>query len=178
LIGTLLRLLGCIVFKAIRADLDQCGKRRLILQYDGDFSVDCNGGPMSTPTAMKSLLTRLRDQWRARSEFASIDQSELDLIANDLGMTAKDLEVLVERGPDAANLLYERMSTLGISREDVERAAHGLMRDLERTCACCNDKGVCEKDLKSRSDDPGWKNYCPNAVSLQDLAKLKDHLSM
>jgi len=91
----------------------------------------------------------------------------------ELGMTPEGLEDMVARGPDAANLLYERMRALGISRPDVEHAASGLMRDLERTCACCNEKGVCAKDLTKRPNDPGWKNYCPNAVSLESLMRLK-----
>jgi hypothetical protein len=130
---------------------------------------------MSTHAAVEALLARLRDWWRARNELADIDQDELGRIAGELGMTAEDLEDLVARGPDAANLLCERMHVLGISRADVERAAHGLMRDLERTCACCNEKGICEKDLTKQPDDPGWKSYCPNAITLESLTKLKVH---
>jgi hypothetical protein len=76
-------------------------------------------------------------------------------------------------GPEAANLLYERMQALGISKADVDKAAQGVMRDLQRTCACCNEKGVCEKDLAERPDDPVWKSYCPNAVTLESLSELK-----
>jgi hypothetical protein len=129
---------------------------------------------MLTLTAVEALLTRLRERWRARNELASMDQSERDLLAGEFGMTAKDLEVLVRRGPDAANLVYDRMHALGIARADVERAAHGLMRDLEKTCALCNDKGVCEKDLARQPDDPRWKSYCPNALPLDEvLTRLK-----
>ena len=92
-------------------------------------------------------------------------------------MTSKDLEDLVARGPDAANLLYERMHALGLSRADVERAAHGLMRDLERTCACCNEKGICEKDLNKQPQDPSWKSYCPNAITLESPHKAQRPLS-
>jgi hypothetical protein len=83
------------------------------------------------------------------------------------------LRNLVARGPDAANLLYERMRALGISKVDVDKAAEGVMQDLQRTCACCNEKGVCEKDLAERPDDPVWKSYCPNAVTLESLSELK-----
>ena len=88
-------------------------------------------------------------------------------------MSATALKGLVARGPDAANLLYERMHALGISKADVDHAAQGVMRDLQKTCACCNEKGVCEKDLAKRPDDPVWKSYCPNAVTLDSLTKLK-----
>jgi len=54
-------------------------------------------------------------------------------------------------------------------------AVHGAKKrgDMQRTCACCNEKGVCEKDLADRPDDPVWKNYCPNAVTLESLSELK-----
>ena len=90
-----------------------------------------------------------------------------------MGISTDTLRDLVARGPGAANLLYERMQALGISRADVDKAAQGVIRDLQRTCACCNEKGVCEKDLADRPDDPVWKNYCPNAVTLESLSELK-----
>jgi hypothetical protein len=65
------------------------------------------------------------------------------------------------------------MQALGISKADVDKAAEGVMRDLQRTCACCNEKGVCDWDLTERPDDPVWKSYCPNAVTLDSLTKLK-----
>jgi hypothetical protein len=127
---------------------------------------------MSAYTAVEAFLTRLRDGWQARNELASLERSELDRIAADFGMSANDLETLVERGPDAAHLLYKRLHVLGIAKEDVERAAFGVMRDLEKTCALCNEKGVCEKDLTTRPGDPGWRSYCPNAITLDSLKKL------
>jgi hypothetical protein len=128
---------------------------------------------MSAHTALEALLTRVRDWWLVRSELGSIDQAELGRIAGDLGMTCADLQDLVARGPDAADLLYERMRVLGIAKEDVEQSARGLMRDLEKTCACCNEKGLCEKDLAIHPDNPSWKSYCPNAITLQSLKSLK-----
>jgi hypothetical protein len=128
-------------------------------------------------TSVEAFLAGLRDRWLARNELANIDPNEGNRIATDLGITAKDLETLVERGPDAANLLFRRMHALGLSAEDVESVARGLMRDLEKTCACCNEKGICEKDLSRRPEDPKWKGYCPNAGDLSDLlTRLKGRL--
>jgi hypothetical protein len=128
---------------------------------------------MSTHTAVETLLVRVRDWWRTQNELAGINPGELDRVAADLGMSAGALKGLVARGPDAANLLYERMHALGISKADVDHAAQGVMRDLQKTCACCNEKSVCEWDVHERPDDPGWKSYCPNAVTLESLVKLK-----
>jgi hypothetical protein len=132
---------------------------------------------MSTHTAVETLLVRVRDWWSRQGELGYLDPKELGRVAGELGMTTNALEDLVARGPDAAHLLYDRMRALGLSKADVDHAAQGTMRDLQRTCACCNEKGVCEKDLATHPDDPVWKGYCPNAVTLESLARLKGHFT-
>ena len=123
--------------------------------------------------ATEDFLARVRTWWQRYNELNNMDRGEVDRIAADLGMTARDLRDLTARGPDAAALLHRRMAALGLSRHDVERAALGLMRDLERTCSCCDQKGGCEKDLASRPEDPAWKSYCPNAISLDSVTGTK-----
>ena len=126
-----------------------------------------------TSHAVSTLLGRLRDWWRAQDELRLLDSREIGRVAEDLGLSRDALKDLVARGPDAADLLYERMKALGISKADVDHAAHGMLRDLQRTCASCSEKGICEKDLAKHPDDPVWKSYCPNAVTLESLTKLK-----
>jgi hypothetical protein len=96
---------------------------------------------MSTHTAVETLLARVRDWWRRHDELSSVDPKELERVAADLGMSTNALKDLAARGPNAANLLYERMHALGLSKADVDHAAQGVMRDLQKTCACCNEKG-------------------------------------
>ena len=128
---------------------------------------------MTGQDAVGALLDRVRDWWRRQGELSTLDNKELGRVAEDLRISTDTLRDLVARGPEAANLLYERMQALGISKADVDKAAQGVMRDLQRTCACCNEKGVCEKNLADRPDDPVWKSYCPNAVTLESLSELK-----
>ena len=116
------------------------------------------------------FLTRWRHWWQTRNELGGLDRNELERIAGEFGMSAQDMEDIAARGPGAADLLYERMRVLGITRADADRVSRGLMRDLERTCSCCNDKGICEKDLTRRPDDPAWKGYCPNAIALESIS--------
>jgi hypothetical protein len=130
---------------------------------------------MSSEATVESLLSRVRDWWRRQNELSGLDPKELDRVAHELGMSASALEDLVARGPDAAGHLYERMHALGLSKADVGHAAMGALRDLQRTCACCNEKGPCEKDLLDRPDDPIWRNYCRNAATLDTLTSLKSH---
>ena len=122
------------------------------------------------------FLARLREWWQRRSELDTMDGEGLARIAKDLGTTGQELKDLAARGPDAARLLHERMRVLGLARADVDRVVHGLMRDMERTCTCCDQKSVCERDLAARPGDGGWGGYCPNAVALTGAKIIKQHV--
>jgi hypothetical protein len=124
------------------------------------------------------FLSRMREWWRRRHELDAIDRCELERIAGDLGMSAGELKDLAARGPHAADRLHERMRLLGLTRADVDRLAHGLMWDLERTCARCNQNGRCEKDLATRPHDASWGGYCPNAVALTAVKNAMHHFPM
>jgi hypothetical protein len=121
----------------------------------------------------ESIVARWRAWWRKQHELADLPRDELQRLASDFGMASRDLEDLVAKGPHAADLLHQRLAALNLTRSDVERIARGLMRDLERTCACCSDKAECKKDLATQPDDPAWKAYCPNAASLDALLRSK-----
>jgi hypothetical protein len=124
--------------------------------------------------AARHLLSRVREWWGHRSELDTMHPEDLARLARDLGVTGPELRDLAARGPDASHLLYERMHALGLTKADVERLAPGLMRDLERTCACCQEKGVCERDLVARPGSPTWGGYCPNAAALTSVVVAKD----
>jgi hypothetical protein len=127
-------------------------------------------GDSATPH--RGVLERISNWWR-QGELSALPTDEVDRIAADLGMSTSQLHDLAAQGPGGADLLYERLDALGVSRADVERMAHGLMRDLERDCACCADKGRCSHDLASRPDDAVWTQYCPNAATLQALQRTR-----
>jgi hypothetical protein len=129
---------------------------------------------MTSNVALEALLSRVRDWWRRHNELGGLDPKELERVAGELGMSTGTLEDLVSRGPDAAAHLYERLDALGLSMTDIECAAQGVLRDLQRTCACCDEKGRCEKDLRNDHDGAVWKDYCPNAATLDALVRLKE----
>jgi hypothetical protein len=127
-----------------------------------------------TAAPVASFITRLQEWWRYHNELGNLPREELEHMAGELGMTGRDLEDLAGKGPHAADLVYQRMGALGLSRSDVERIGHGLMGDLEKTCACCNEKSQCKKDLAAaRPGNVAWKDYCPNAISLESIEKTK-----
>src|SRR5947209_5170329 len=91
----------------------------------------------------QSFMNRLRHWWREAHDLEGLSRDELSRMAGEFGMTGNELEALAANGAHGADLLYERMQVLGLTRTDIERTASGMMRDLERTCSGCRDKGRC-----------------------------------
>jgi hypothetical protein len=127
----------------------------------------------ANPAAVRHLLSRWREWWGYRTELDSMCREDIERVAHDLGIGGAELKSLAARGPGAADLLPERMHVLGLTKADVEHVALGLMRDLERTCAFCKDKGACERDLVDRPQSPAWSGYCPNAEMLTAVKVAK-----
>jgi hypothetical protein len=92
---------------------------------------------------MLPVLSLVECAIRIQEESSALDHMEVGLVTADFGISTIALKDLVAREREAAGLLYERMWALGILKADVDHAAHGVMRDLQSTCPCCNEKGVC-----------------------------------
>lgn len=120
-----------------------------------------------------SFMNRLRHWWRETHELDGLSRDEIGRMAGEFGMTGAELADLAAKGSHGADLVYDRMRVLGLTRADVERVASGMMRDLEKTCAQCRDKGRCIGDLDARPDDPVWRQYCPNAETFDDIRAIK-----
>jgi hypothetical protein len=122
-----------------------------------------------------STLARLSHWWRnrvfVRDGIAqlSVDAEETQHIARDLCCNEQELFELARRGPDAADLLPQRMAALGLESVEVGRSDPVLLRDLQRLCALCDSKGRCMRDLASDPNDPIWEQYCPNEATLNGL---------
>lgn len=129
--------------------------------------------PHASGDHTEGFFAQLIARWREQAELNQLPTGELGRLAHELGMSGDELSALAARGPHASDLLYERMEALGIAREDIDRVAHGLIRDLEKSCSCCADKSVCKRDLNAHPDDAVWKEYCPNAVTLEAIKRLK-----
>jgi hypothetical protein len=92
----------------------------------------CMEAVMTAQDAVGALLHRLRDWWRGQEELSALGNMEIGRVAAELGISTDTLRGLVADEPDAANLLYERMRALGISKADVDEAAQGVMRDFAK----------------------------------------------
>lgn len=99
-------------------------------------------------------------------------EAEIERIARDVQMSPAELRALIRRGPEAADLLLERMAVLDLDPKEVSQVAPQTFRDLQRSCALCESKRRCVRDLTGNAASPEWKDYCPNASTLLALDAL------
>ena len=130
------------------------------------------------------VTVAIADWWRkralARKRAAELDacgREESERIAHDLGMSAAELRALASRGPDAADLLLQRMAALRLDPKEFARTNGPLLRDLQRLCSLCDSHRRCAKDLARDPRDAVWEQYCPNAGTLGALQALEQTLT-
>jgi hypothetical protein len=129
-----------------------------------------------TYPAFSALVAAVRDWARqrrlnrqSRQRLFACDSDEIARIAHDIGLSSQELRHMAALGPDAARLLLERMALLHLDPEALTERAPGTMRDMQRLCSNCFAKNRCERDLVLIPNDPDWRQYCPNADTLDAL---------
>ena len=126
----------------------------------------------AAPTPIERVMNWWQDarrHMRRLHELDRLDPTELGRVAADLGLNADEL-VQIARQPDGQALLIDkRLQVLNLDQEDIRRLSPLLLRDLERTCALCSDKGRCAHDLAEDPLSPEWEKYCPNSGTLRSL---------
>jgi hypothetical protein len=127
-------------------------------------------------TQQESVLGTLARKWRIwqrrRAAVAELDHcgsAERQRNANDIGMNGDELCVLAGRWPDTVDLLRQRIDQLKLNPADGVQIEPEVMRDLQRTCALCMSKRRCTHDFAKRPSNPGWQEYCPNAMTFSAL---------
>jgi hypothetical protein len=71
---------------------------------------------------------------------------------------------------DTCILLLSRMAVLEIDASEVNDADLLLFREMQGLCTLCRRKARCVLDLQQNDADVSWKEYCPNAATLQSIA--------
>ena len=63
--------------------------------------------------------------------------------------------------------------TLRIDPKDLDHYDPAVMRDLQRSCIMCDEKGRCRFDIANGVITEKFRDYCPNAFTLDALLKAK-----
>ena len=103
-------------------------------------------------------------------EICGNSAAEFSRIAHDLGVTPDTLDAFVRKGPHAADELPKLLKELGIDEAALAKTQPQLLLDMQRVCAFCQDKGVCNKNLASHTSKEKYEEYCENA---QTIAAVK-----
>ena len=69
-------------------------------------------------------------------------------------------------------LLYGRMTTLGLDLDAVEIGDRYTFDTLRQRCAKCDQHDGCAIDFRRDPNNPVWESYCPNAALLNALTEL------
>jgi hypothetical protein len=126
---------------------------------------------------LKSIVQWLRKYQHARdmcNDLANCGPDEVANIAHDLSLSPSELAVLARSGPNAADLLHDMLNVLGLDKNALETDDPLVMRDLERLCTTCREKSQCRFDLANGIIADNFRDYCPNAFTLDALLQDKE----
>jgi transcriptional regulator with XRE-family HTH domain len=130
----------------------------------------------SKPFSAIEVLTTAFGDWlkhrRELNELRQLDTNEFDRIAGELRVSPSDLNELVRQGPHAADELPKLLKALGIDEEALARTQPLVLRDMERVCSLCQDKGQCDRDLAAGTSAEHYKGYCLNASTIDVLGQV------
>ena len=117
--------------------------------------------------AAKNLVERLLAWWRAGS-IERLDAAEIDRIAREFGLVAKDLLAINRNGACASQSLHRMIRAKGLAYEELRQTHADVLRDLEIHCSLCGERKRCRKELDLGAAE-GFADYCPNAPTLVEL---------
>jgi hypothetical protein len=127
----------------------------------------------ATYPTVEFLIGKFADWLKHRRELNDVrqlDRTAFDLIANDLRISADDLDELVQCGAHGADELPHMLRSLGIDEADLKRTQPFILRDMQRVCTLCRDKAHCDRELAAGTAAGHYRDYCPNAANLDAAA--------
>lgn len=127
-------------------------------------------------SASRSLLATMFDWWRdyrARregiQEINQLDRNDIEATARDIGVSGNAIPELASRGPRAADEAAGIMRQIGLDPDAVVRADAAVMKDMQRTCSSCGNKGTCHHHLDHGTAGAHYHDYCGNAATIDAL---------
>jgi hypothetical protein len=110
---------------------------------------------------------------RDRSGLSRCDRNEVMRIARDVGVSLDELHLLARKGPRAADLNTRMLVALGVDPKALSDNEPLVMRDLQRLCGGCVNKGRCAHELAEGTAAAHFHAFCPNAYTLDALMAEK-----
>jgi len=131
-------------------------------------------------TALKAIadwVNSYRNAIGFKNEFGMCGPDEVRRMAKDIGVTASELQELVRKGPDSANLLKRMLVALNVDPKTIADIDPLVIREMNWLCIKCGNKRRCEHELAKGTATEHFHEFCPNAVSIDELLDQKGQLS-
>ena len=118
-------------------------------------------------------VTSYRNAIGFQNEFGACGPDEVMRMAKDIGVTPSQLQELIRRGPDSANLLKRMLVALHVDPKIIADMDPLVMREMKWLCITCSNKEQCEHELAKGTATKHFHEFCPNAVSIDELLDQK-----
>jgi Family of unknown function (DUF6455) len=123
--------------------------------------------------AIANWVTRYRQAAGLKRELAKCGPEEVAAMARDVGLSTQELEFIASKGSNAADELPKLLRALGVDPQKVISDRNTTLRDLQRICITCGHKGQCKHELAAGTAAKHYRDYCPNAMSIDELFSLR-----
>ncbi len=123
--------------------------------------------------AIADWVKNYRQAVGLQNELAKCTAEEVALMARDIGLSAQELLSAAAKGPHAADELPKLLRAFGVDPQKLAADDPSTMHDLQRICIHCGHKGECRHDLAASTAASRFRDYCPNAMSLDALFQAK-----
>jgi hypothetical protein len=124
--------------------------------------------------AIAGWINKYRRMHGGHDELGQCTKDEVIQIAKDLGVPVSDLRGLAAKGPGAADVLQKMLLALSVDPQALTKADPAVMQDLQRICIFCSQKRRCQHELAGRTAGKNFREFCPNAYTLDALFKQKE----
>ncbi|CAH0340314.1 DUF6455 family protein [Rhizobium sp. CECT 9324] len=122
--------------------------------------------------SLVQVLSWFARGWEATAEadiLAALSERELEALAQDCGLSTRQLVALVKAGPHGTDEMPQMMRALNIDPTEVELRMRRVFRQMQTTCAACGAKDRCRRDLADAVAEQSFLDYCGNAETLNAL---------
>jgi transcriptional regulator with XRE-family HTH domain len=123
--------------------------------------------------AIADWVKRYRQAIGLSHELANCGAEEVAAIARDIGLSTQELEFITSKGPLAADELPKLLRALGVDPQKLATDRRTALRDLQRICITCGHKTQCRHDLAAGTTAGQYHDYCPNAMSIDELFRSR-----
>lgn len=127
-------------------------------------------------TAFKAIadwVTYYRNAIGFNDELGMCGPDEVMRMAKDIGVTPSQLRELVRNGPGSADLLKTMLAALHVDPKVIADLDPLVMRELKWLCITCSNKKRCQHELAKGTATEHFREFCPNAMSLDELLAQK-----